>query len=185
MKNRIRFLLTVALLVLVADQATKYLVVARLSEAPQGRAEHVLLEGYARLRYAENPGAAQEMLARLPGPVRAPFFHAVSLSALGFIFWMYARLGARERLPRLALSLVAGGALGNFIDRAVRGHVVDFVELHWRNQPGMRWPTFNVADCALAVGVALMLADALRMRRVAAGLLQDEPESMAAGGRVV
>jgi signal peptidase II len=187
MRNRIHFLLAVALLVLAADQGTKHLAAARLAGAEEGRAArpHVLLEDYAQLRYVENPGAAHELLARLPEPVRAPFFHAVSLSALGFILWMYLRLGVRERLPRLALSLVSGGALGNYIDRVVRGHVVDFVDLHWRNQPGMRWPTFNVADCALCVGVALMLADGLRMHRAAAGLLQDDPESVAAGGRVV
>ena len=57
---------------------------------------------------------------------------------------------------------MAGGALGNFLDRLVRGYVIDFIDWHWRNQPGMRWPTFNVADAAICVGVALMLLDSLR-----------------------
>jgi signal peptidase II len=49
----------------------------------------------------------------------------------------------------------------------VRGYVIDFIDWHWRNQPGMRWPTFNVADAAICVGVAFMLLDSLRVRRPA------------------
>jgi signal peptidase II len=113
----------------------------------------------------ENPGAAWGLFANLPDTARRIFFHVVSLAALAFIFAMYVRLEPGQRLVSVALSLVAGGALGNFMDRLARGYVIDFIDWHWRNQPGMRWPTFNVADAAICVGVALMLVDSLRMRR--------------------
>jgi signal peptidase II len=87
--------------------------------------------------------------------------------ALGFITFMYVRLTPDQRRVRWALALVAGGAVGNFVDRLLRGYVIDFIDWHWRNQPGMRWPTFNVADAAICVGVALMLLDSFRPRRAA------------------
>src|SRR5215218_2737844 len=193
----LRLLLTLALATLAADQATKYLAVSRLTSALDGRvgalarlegfvSEHNLdnvppqpgaysratrpyyvLPDYWHFRYVENPGAAWGLFGGLPEGVRRPFFHLVSLAALGFILWMYVRLEPGQRLVRVALALVAGGALGNFVDRLLRGYVIDFIDWHWRNQPGLRWPTFNVADVAICVGVGLMLLDALRVRRPA------------------
>ncbi len=193
MKN-LRLLILVALGTLVADQLTKYLAVAHLTEALDGRTgfarvtgffseqnldnqppveggrfratrPYHFIENYWHFRYVENPGAAWGLLANLPEAARRAFFQVVSLAALAFIFSMYVRLEPGQRLVRGALALVAGGALGNFTDRLARNYVIDFIDWHWRNQPGMRWPTFNVADSAICVGVALMLLDSLRMRR--------------------
>jgi signal peptidase II len=190
----LRILVLVALSTLAADQVTKYLAVANLTDALEGRAglsrvsgffseqnldnqppaaggryhatrPHRFIEEYWHFRYVENPGAAWGLFANLPEGVRRIFFHVVSLAALSFILSMYLRLEPGQRLVRGALALVAGGALGNFLDRLVRGYVIDFIDWHWRNQPGMRWPTFNVADAAICVGVALMLVDSLRLRR--------------------
>jgi signal peptidase II len=194
MKNSLRLLIVVALTTLAADQVTKYLAVSNLTDALDGREglervkgyfseqnldnhpltgsgryyasrPHRFIEDYWHFRYVENPGAAWGMFANLPDTARRVFFHVVSLAALAFIFAMYVRLEPGQRLVRVALALVAGGALGNFMDRLVRGYVIDFIDWHWRNQPGMRWPTFNVADAAICVGVALMLLDSLRLRR--------------------
>jgi signal peptidase II len=194
MKNSLRLLIVVALTTLAADQVTKYLAVANLTDALDGRAglerlkgyfseqnldnhplpgsgryyasrPHRFIEDYWHFRYVENPGAAWGLFANLPDTARRIFFHVVSLAALAFILAMYVRLEPGQRLVRVALSLVAGGALGNFMDRLARGYVIDFIDWHWRNQPGMRWPTFNVADAAICVGVALMLLDSLRLRR--------------------
>jgi len=196
MKNSLRFLILVAFAVLAADQVTKYLAVARLMDALDGRTgvsrlqgfvseqnldnqppteggryratrPYRFIEDYWHFRYVENPGAAWGMFGDLPETVRRVFFHVVSLVALTFIFVMYVRSEPSQRLVRLALALVAGGALGNFLDRLLRGYVIDFIDWHWRNQPGMRWPTFNVADAAICVGVALMLLDSLSLRRPA------------------
>jgi signal peptidase II len=193
MKN-LHFLVLVALSTLAADQVTKYLAVANLTEALDGRSglarvggffseqnldnqppaaggryratrPYRFIEDYWHFRYVENPGAAWGLFANLPDGVRRTFFHVVSLAALAFILAMYLRLEPGQRLVRGALALVAGGALGNFMDRLARGYVIDFIDWHWRNQPGMRGPTFNVADAAICVGVALMLVDSMRMRR--------------------
>jgi signal peptidase II len=184
--------LSVALGILVADQVTKYLAVSHLTRSLEGksglervrafafpggtlraRGEVRVLEDYFHLRYVENPGAAWGLFADLPDGVRGPFFTAITLLAVGFILWMIRKAERDQWLLQLALALVLGGALGNFLDRLARGYVVDFLDVHWRNQPGMRWPTFNVADIAISVGVAFLLFDAARQtwrhRRMAAG----------------
>jgi signal peptidase II len=192
MKN-LRLLVLVALTTLAADQVTKYLAVANLTDALDGRTgllarvegflseqnldnhppaeggryratrPYLLIKDYWHFRYVENPGAAFGLFRNLPETVRRGFFHVVSLAALAFIFAMYVRLEPGQRMVRGALALVAGGALGNFADRLVRGYVIDFIDWHWRNGP--RWPTFNVADVAICVGVALMMVDSLRVRK--------------------
>jgi signal peptidase II len=192
--SRFRILLFVGLAVLAADQVTKYLAVAHLTDALEGRTGLARLSGfiseqnldnlppseggrrrtlpayrfvedYWHFRYVENPGAAWGLFGNLPESARRPFFHVVSLVALGFILYMYLKLEPGQHGVRWALALVTGGALGNFVDRLVRGYVIDFIDWHWRNQPGMHWPTFNVADAAICVGVGLLLLDSLRARR--------------------
>jgi signal peptidase II len=206
MAHRFRILLFVGLATLAADQVTKYLAVAHLTEALDGRVglsrlegfvsernldneppvegavrrstrPYLFIEDYWHFRYVENPGAAWGLFGSLPEGVRRPFFHLVSLVALGFIFYMYRQLGEGQGRARWALAFVTGGALGNFVDRLVRGYVIDFIDWHWRNQPGMRWPTFNVADAAICVGVGLLLWDSLRARPAV--------ESVTPGGQVV
>ena len=78
------------------------------------------------------------------------------VAAVAFAVWLAKN---PPRLVSWALGLVIGGAIGNGIDRAAYGAVVDFVHLHWG---GFSWYVFNVADCAIVVGVALLLLDALR-----------------------
>jgi signal peptidase II len=198
MKHSLRILVVVALTTLAADQVTKYLAVAHLTEALDGQAglervegflspmdrevrwrsrPHRFIENYWHFRYVENPGAAWGLFDELPDAVRRPFFHVVSLVAMGFILFMYVRLEPSQRLVRWALALVMGGALGNFVDRLLRGYVIDFIDWHWRNQPGMHWPTFNVADVAICVGVGLLLVDSFRTERPA--------EPVTPGGQVV
>ncbi|RKH90274.1 signal peptidase II [Corallococcus sp. AB045] len=197
MKASFRLLLVVVLAVLAADQVTKYLAVSRLTEALDGRSglsrvsgflseqnldndppvegvfrkntrPYRFIEDYWHFRYVENPGAAWGMFSNLPETARKAFFHVVSLVALGFILTLYRKTEPSQKMVRVALALITGGALGNFVDRLIRGYVIDFIDWHWRNQPGMRWPTFNVADAAICVGVALMLLDSLRPEASAA-----------------
>ena len=111
------------------------------------------------IRYTENPGAAFGLFRRFPAGARGPLFHLVSIGAVVLITSYFLRLtGARqERWARIGLPLVLGGALGNWVDRLARGFVIDFIEAHWREV--YTWPSFNVADSAIVVGVALLVVD--------------------------
>jgi signal peptidase II len=176
-------LLLIAGSVIVADQATKFLVLDRLTTAFQGASSRVgvyvgaapapgfdgyhyrpstdvvLSDDFFRLRYAENPGAAFGLFRQLPDSLRAPLFHLVSVGAVLLIAFYFSRLtgAADERWARVGLPLVLGGAIGNYLDRLARGFVIDFIEAHWFDKAA--WPAFNVADSAICVGVALLIID--------------------------
>jgi signal peptidase II len=174
-----RLLLAVFLVGLAADQVTKFLAVERLTTvfergtqplSDRVRGFYALrhLEAYAtephvvwrpmwRMRYAENPGAAWGLFRDMSEANRARFFGAITLAAVAFILFYFRKLSEGERLVQLALSLVLSGAVGNFVDRMARGYVVDFVDWHWWNRPDLYWPTFNVADSMIVVGVVLLV----------------------------
>ena len=143
-------------LVLIADQVTKALAVSYLH--PRGVVS--VIDGFFRLKYTENPGAAWGLLRTASPTFRIPFFIIVSLLAIGLIVWFFRRIEPHKKLLPLAISLVMGGALGNLIDRVRMGKVVDFVD--WYITIGgdeKHWPTFNVADAAITVGVALLIIE--------------------------
>lgn len=164
---------------LAADQATKFLAVDRLTTAlsrPEAglgervRAFYTLrhLEAYSRepyvvwapmwrMRYAENPGAAWGFLRDLSAGTRTLVFGVVVAAATAFILLYLRRLRPEQRVLQVALAMVLTGAWGNYVDRLARGYVVDFVDWHWWNRPDLYWPTFNVADSLIVVGVALLL----------------------------
>ena len=121
----------------------------------------VISEDFLMLRYAENPGAAFGLFRRLPPGARGPLFHLVSIGAVVLItvYWLRLRGTRQEIWALIGLPLVLGGAIGNWVDRLARGFVIDFIEAHWKDV--YTWPSFNVADSAIVVGVILLLIDGM------------------------
>ncbi len=143
-------------LILAADQATKLWVLAALQPY-----EVIPVLPAFNLTLVFNEGAAFSFLADAGGWQRWFFVAlAVAVSAV-LLVWLW-RLKPEDRLTAAGLSLVAGGAVGNLIDRVAYGHVVDFVDVYWR---AWHWPAFNVADSAITVGVGLLLLEAFLPRR--------------------
>ena len=144
-----------AAIIVALDQATKMLVdhFMTLHES------RLLVDGVLRLTYVQNRGAAFGILSDADLPYQSLLFAVVSLGALGAIAAYAWRLPARSALPQTALALIMGGALGNLIDRARLGYVIDFVDAYWGRH---HWPAFNVADSAISVGVVLLVIDILR-----------------------
>jgi signal peptidase II len=188
---RWRILIALFTSLVIADQVTKFLAVKHLTFAFQrvganslggelkaflteerlisvARSEVHLFQNCWGFRYAENDGAAWGLFARAPAWFRVPFFHVVSILAIGFILSFYRKLREDQRLLQVALSLVLAGAVGNFLDRILRGYVIDFVDWHWNDPdwmaPTHHWPTFNIADTGISVGVALMFLEMLLAR---------------------
>jgi len=145
--------LILSVLVLVADQATKQWVLAALQPY-----EVIPVLPVFNLTLVFNEGAAFSFLATASGWQRWFFIGLALVITVVLVVWL-ARLKPHERLSAAGLSLVAGGAVGNLIDRLMYGHVVDFLDFYWRS---WHWPAFNVADSAITVGVALLLLEALR-----------------------
>ncbi len=148
------FLLT-ALAVLLLDAATKAAVAARFALG-----ESVRLGPGLAFTYVRNTGAAFSLLAGASASWRRPFFEVVPVVACGAALLLLRSVERRDLLSRLALALVVGGALGNWVDRVRTGQVVDFIEVGVRGV--YTWPVFIVADSAVCVGVALLAWRAFR-----------------------
>lgn len=147
-----RFGLATATAILIADQASKFLVLGLLELSP-GVIRPVT--PFFDLVLTYNRGISYGWWPQESDLGRYVLV-AISLAAAGlFVVWL-GRTGSR--LVALALGLLIGGAIGNAIDRAVHGAVVDFVSLH---AFGWRWYVFNVADCAIVAGVVGLLYDAV------------------------
>lgn len=144
--------------VLGADQATKLVVIATLpynplhSHAP-GSAVN-LIPGFAYFIHVGNTGAAWSMLSG-----RSLLLAGLAATTLVAIFFWRHSLGLRDRPGQTAFGLLCGGVAGNLIDRVAHGHVVDFVDLHFGSYI---YPTFNVADSGICIGVLLYLWHSLR-----------------------
>jgi signal peptidase II len=140
-------------LVVVLDQATKWLAVAMLQPY-----RPVSLVPHMSLTLMYNQWAAFSFLSSAGGWQRWLLTGLALLVSSVLVIWLL-RLGPGERLTAAALSLVIGGAVGNLIDRLYLGKVVDFVDFFVGN---WHWPAFNLADSAISVGVVLLLLGSLR-----------------------
>jgi len=149
-------------LLVVLDQATKQAILHTIA---LGQIVEVLPPVFS-LVLTFNAGAAFSFLARASGWQRY-FFIVIALAASILIVYMMKK-HERDRLLCLALALVLGGAVGNLIDRAIYGAVVDFLVLRWPGGPRLLdpWPAFNLADSCITVGAALLIWDSFRASRV-------------------
>ena len=143
-------LLWVSVLVVILDQLSKFWIVSTFREY-----EVLTVWPVFNLTLVYNTGAAFSILADAGGWQRG-FFIGVSLVVtLVMLVWL-SRLTTVERLTGWGLVLVIGGAIGNLIDRIVLGKVVDFLQWHWQD---WYFPSFNLADSAITLGVILLLID--------------------------
>ncbi len=139
-------------------------------------------KNHVTLLLAKNRGGAWGLLQSTTENVRRPFFLLVSVAAIAFIMTLYRRLQPKQRALQWGLPLVLGGALGNVFNRIRYGHVIDFIDYRadWVRKMNElfdrvfhtgsttdHWPTFNVADVAICVGVGLIAIDMFTSRRAA------------------
>ena len=147
-----RVMVTIGVAILVLDQLTKLLV--RTQIALHDSIE--IVPGLLNLVHVRNTGAAFGFLNGVDLGYKQLLMTTVAvvaLLAIGLYAW---RVGSRERLARAGLALILGGAVGNLIDRALVGYVVDFVDVYWRSY---HFWAFNVADSAITVGACLLILD--------------------------
>ncbi|GAC1342447.1 MAG: hypothetical protein NVS2B9_15500 [Myxococcales bacterium] len=204
-RSKWALLVLLAGFIFVADQVSKYLAVEHLTTAFQSVNARTpadklqafvhqgdllerglalpparVVDGFWQWRYTQNRGAAWGVFANQSEKFRVPFFHLVTLAAIAFIVSYYRKLEAGQRYLQTALALLLGGALGNGLDRLLRGYVIDFIDWHWLDpgwmNPGRHWPTFNVADCGVSIGLVLLLLEMLFVKKPSpqAGLSDQE-----------
>ena len=142
--------IVLVLLVIVLDQLTKIWILNsfQLYEVME------IIPNFFNLTYLTNKGAAFGFLASVDSAWRHYFFLVLASVALVFLVIAWRRMHKDHRFYGPALALIAGGAIGNVIDRIRLGAVVDFLQFYVADY---YWPAFNVADSAITVGVTLFL----------------------------
>jgi signal peptidase II len=155
MNRRWKVFAAVSVLTMVADQITKYWARAVLPVDERGYGIAVpVIENFFDWRLSHNTGSAFGLFGGVTGA--RILLTLVGIVAVGAILWMVKKAEDNQRRLIWALGLVAGGAVGNIVDRVLFGKVTDFVV--WKYY-AKEWPTFNVADVALVVGVGLLFLD--------------------------
>ena len=148
MGSWIRLVLIVAL-VAAADQISKLYAVEILVDK-----QIELIPELFSLTLAYNKGAAFGVMSNLPDGWRQMALGLATVLAVGAVLFMWVKYHRHSMLGTLSVGFILGGAVGNIIDRARLGMVVDFLDVFWGD---LHWPTFNLADSCICVGVAILL----------------------------
>ena len=153
-----RVLWILAIAVFVLDQLTKLWITARLPYGTYGEPAGAIpvVRGFFYLVHVGNTGAAWSMFSG-----RSVLLAALAATTLVAIFWWRRALGLHDRIAQIAFGLLCGGIVGNLTDRVHLGHVVDFIDLHFGSYV---YPTFNVAESGICVGVILYVWHSLRSK---------------------
>lgn len=169
MSFKYKLLLLVSPAIVILDQITKWLILKYLplyDSIP-------VIPGFFDIVHVRNTGAAFGMLASSDAGFREPFFYIVALVAVIVLICMLRKLLPQDKLMAWVVALVAGGLVGNLIDRLRFGNVVDFLSFHWRDAVAdwnlfgyvirfrWEWPSFNVADSAITVAMLLLVLQML------------------------
>lgn len=151
MKIKYLLLLAIAGAIITADQVAKMYVHThfRLGE------ELIVIPKYFNLTYLQNTGAAFGIFADLPPTYREIFFLVMPPIALLIILTLLRGVRDNDRTSIISLSLVFGGAIGNYIDRLRFQYVIDFLDFHIDEH--YHWPAFNIADMAIVVGIGILM----------------------------
>ena len=142
-------------IVVVCDQLTKLLIVNQFALGSSKT-----ITSFFNLVHVHNPGAAFSFLASASG-WQKPVLIGVAIVAIVVVLFLLAK-HRHQKLFAFAMASILGGAIGNVIDRATYGVVIDFLDVHWGQ---LHWPAFNVADMAISGGAIAIVLDELRRVR--------------------
>jgi len=154
LQGRLPYVLLVAA-TLAFDRWTKALIQKRFDL----NASMSVIDGFFNITYVRNTGVAFGIFSSISSPAKSVLLSVFTACAAVVVITFSVRTPAHNRLLQIALSLVLGGALGNLYDRLAYGYVVDFLELY---AGSYHWPSFNVADSAISIGVALLAIEIIR-----------------------
>lgn len=165
MKQKLQIIALFAPVIFIFDQWTKYLIVKYI---PLG-GKVPIINNFFDIIHAQNKGAAFGMLSTWDSAYRDLFFYGISVVAFCFLFYFLKQIPVERKWSATSIAFIVGGALGNLVDRFLRGSVVDFLSFHWNNKAvdwelfgkpihlELIWPAFNVADAAITTGVFWLL----------------------------
>jgi signal peptidase II len=151
---RLPYLVLVAA-ILALDRWTKLLIQSRFDLDDSIS----IIDGFFNITYVRNTGVAFGIFSAISSPAKAILLSAFAALAAVLVVGYSLRTPIGKRLLHIALALILGGALGNLYDRLAYGYVVDFLEFYLGSH---YWPSFNIADSAISIGVVLLAIEMMR-----------------------
>jgi len=173
MKSKIKFVLWVAVVVVILDCLTKWLIVKYL---PQGQTLAVIPNVFD-IVHGRNTGAAFGLLSGWNSSLKNWFFYGIGVVAVVFLYYYLKSVSYADKFSMYALGFILGGAIGNIVDRVLRGSVVDFLSFHYYDRIldftlfgyhvtlPLTWPAFNIADTAISIAVGLLILQNIRQKK--------------------
>lgn len=147
--------LFLVLLIIGLDRWTKWLIHSRMLL----NQTILIIDGFFNITYVRNTGVAFGILDPVSLPLKSTLLALLSAAAIAGVILYSWRTPVSKTLLQVALNLILAGAVGNLYDRINYGYVVDFIEVYFRSY---RWPSFNLADSAITVGVGLLALELFR-----------------------
>ncbi len=150
--KKIKYLFIV-LLAVVLDQLSKHWIVSNFDLFES----HVIIDNFLSITYVRNTGAGFSILEG-----KMLFFYVITIISMVVLGYLFVKSDEKDYLQRISISMIVGGALGNFIDRLLMGYVVDFISVLIF---GYNFPVFNIADSFLTIGAILFVLSILKEER--------------------
>lgn len=138
--------------IIILDQASKFIIQSVFNGNPY-KVIHVI-KNFFLIRYVENKGAVWGIFSHSSSAFIPRFITILSIVALIVVIYFFLKLESRCTLELTSLSFIIGGAVGNIIDRLYQGYVVDFLDVYIKDY---HWPTFNIADSFISIGVIVLI----------------------------
>jgi len=150
-QNKKKYLLIFSLII-IADQVSKLIIQNTFNGNPFKTIP--VIKGFFLIRYVENKGAVWGIFSQSNSLIIPKIITALSFLALIVVIYFFLKLESRCKLELTSLSFIIGGAIGNIIDRLYQGYVVDFLDVYIKTH---HWPTFNIADSFISMGVVILI----------------------------
>jgi len=143
------------IILLSLDQISKYFIVKNVPL----HSSHTVIENFFHITHIRNTGIAFGLFSTNSSALKTTILCFSTVISLVLIIYLLIKMNSSSRIFTTSLSFIIAGALGNFIDRIFRsGEVVDFLDFHWYH---LHWPSFNIADSSISVGVGLLILDTI------------------------
>lgn len=149
------FYIFLTFLIILSDQISKYIIRSSFKLYEQVD----VIKGFFRIAYIKNNGAVWGFFSGHKSPLITMLITLLAILALGIVIYLFIKSKTINKTEILALSFIAGGAIGNIIDRILLGYVVDFIEIYIKQYS---WPIFNIADSFISVGIIILIFSILK-----------------------
>ena len=157
--NKKKWYFSLIFIIIIFDQLSKFVIRANFNLYEQID----IVKGFIKIIYIRNSGVVCGLFSNNQNHLVPIIISILSIAALLTVLYIFIKTSLSCRLELISLSFIMGGAVGNIVDRFLLGYVVDFIDIYIKSY---HWPTFNIADSFISIGIVLLLISVLRNKCV-------------------